>query len=314
MKKIILILLSVLLVGCNNYQEEPVIEEIPEEKEIEEVFYEKIETELDYDYENITLSELIKQVCEEHQVKEEQIYLFYENYKNGETYSYQDEEWIMGASTMKVPLNMMIIDRINEGKLSSEATFYYHESSLEGGDGETRKKYVPGNRVPLSFLREQSIIYSDNTATNILLYNLGYQQFKDYFRTFYEQEYPSDFNYYNLMNVRLMHAVTNHLYENQEQYKELLEWMKVSSYGGYLKKNLPDVEIAHKYGNYAQWVHDFGIVFDDKVTYSIGIFTNGIKEIGLENGDEFIAYLSQAIYEYTLVQDNLENYKAKAVS
>lgn len=59
----------------------------------------------------------------------------------------------------------------------------------------------------------------------------------------------------------------------------------------YLKKYVTDIDIAHKYGSYNGYVHDYGIVYG-KNTYLIGIFT---KEIS--NASELIATISRDILE-----------------
>ena len=48
--------------------------------------------------------------------------------------------------------------------------------------------------------------------------------------------------------------------------------MKKSSNGGYLKKDVKNCEIAHKYGSYEGNIHDFGICFAKKeyMTMEIG--------------------------------------------
>lgn len=300
MKKIMLCLCALLLVtGCVFHEEEPPEEVIPEEKTQEEkpVIVEKkpsYKATLNYDYEHLDLASLVQQVCQEFQVDQSGLYFFYENYVTKETYAYQDDVWFMGASTMKVPLNMFVLDLMEQGKLNEQSQFYFYPECLEGGDGKTAETYMQKSYIPVTYLMEQSIVYSDNTATNILLSNLGYTKFKEYFKSFYTQTYPADFASYNVENARLMHAVLNCLYENQENYQSLLNNMKQSSYGGYLKEYL-DVEVAHKYGNYDIYRHDFGIVFA-KQPYAIGIFT----EYG-DIGVEFIAHLSLAVYEYTMI-------------
>ena len=66
--------------------------------------------------------------------------------------------------------------------------------------------------------------------------------------------------------------------------------------GQYLKKYIKDYEIAHKYGSYNGYVHDYGIVFTD-TPYLIGIFTKNIP-----NSDELIASISSDVLNLTIDQ------------
>ena len=66
--------------------------------------------------------------------------------------------------------------------------------------------------------------------------------------------------------------------------------MKLSSNGEYLKKYV-DCDVAHKYGSYNGYVHDYGIVYGD-TTYLIGIYTKNVTDAA-----ELIAVINQEIYE-----------------
>ena len=70
--------------------------------------------------------------------------------------------------------------------------------------------------------------------------------------------------------------------------------MKQSSNGEYLKKYISDYEVAHKYGSYNGYVHDYGIVFGED-TYLIGVFTKNVS-----NADELIAKISLDVLNETL--------------
>ena len=65
--------------------------------------------------------------------------------------------------------------------------------------------------------------------------------------------------------------------------------MKISSNGGYLKAKLSQYEVAHKYGSYDGYVHDYGIIYGQN-TYLIGVFTKGIA-----NGNDLIADIGEQV-------------------
>ncbi len=93
----------------------------------------------------------------------------------------------------------------------------------------------------------------------------------------------------NVVNVSYYYDVLQYLYQNADKYSELIEYMKISSNGGYLKANLPQYEVAHKYGSYDGYVHDYGIIYGQN-TYLIGVFTKGIA-----NGNDLIADIGEQV-------------------
>ena len=160
--------------------------------------------------------------------------------------------------------------------------------------GSTASLYSVGDYVPLDFLLEQSIVNSDNTAVNILIKNLGYSNARHDITKYTDEVVPDDFYKNNITSAAYGYDVINYLYEHQDSYTKLIEDMKKSSMGLYLKKYIQDYDVAHKYGSYSGYVHDYGIVFGKK-TYLVGIFTKNITD-----SDEVIANISLDILNYTL--------------
>ena len=160
--------------------------------------------------------------------------------------------------------------------------------------GSTASLYSVGDYVPLDFLLEQSIVNSDNTAVNILIKNLGYSNARHYITKYTDEVVPDDFYSSNITSAAYGYDVINYLYEHQDSYTKLIEDMKKSSMGLYLKKYIQDYDVAHKYGSYSGYVHDYGIVFGKK-TYLVGIFTKNVTD-----SDEVIANISLDILNYTL--------------
>lgn len=160
--------------------------------------------------------------------------------------------------------------------------------------GTTASLYSVGDYVPLDFLLEQTIVNSDNTAINILIKNLGYSNARHDITKYTDEVVPDDFYSNNITSAAYGYDVINYLYEHQDSYTKLIDDMKKSSMGLYLKKYINDYDVAHKYGSYNGYVHDYGIVYGSK-TYLIGIFTNNVND-----SDEVIANISLDILNYTL--------------
>ena len=164
---------------------------------------------------------------------------------------------------------------------------YFSEKGLEPAD-----EYKVGDKIPLKKLLYEMIVNSDNTATNILAEALGGRKiYRKYFEKYTKTTLPDEFYTENIISASYRLDVLKYLYKNSNIYKELIENMKKSSFGKYLKKYISSCEIAHKYGSYKGNIHDYGIVYGKK-TYFIGIFTKNI-----ENAEELIATISKEIFE-----------------
>ena len=219
---------------------------------------------------------------------------FYYNPQTQKYYFYNQDKYFKGASTVKVPVAMIYYDKIKNGELTEESTLQYTSDDYEAGGGTTASKYKVGNYIPISFLLEQSIINSDNTAVNILIDGIGYRKCRELMAQYSDEEFIADFYTSNLTKASLGFDIINHIYQNQENYQKLIGYMKQSSFGEYLKKYITEYDVAHKYGSYAGNVHDYGIVFADS-PYLIGVYTQNVP-----NADELIANISRQVLDKKL--------------
>ena len=233
---------------------------------------------------------IVEKYMKEQNLTENNFAFFYYNLSNKEYYFYNENTFFTAASTIKVPIAMIYYEKIKNGELTLDTTLQYKATHYEAGAGATSSRYKPGNNVPISFLLEQMIVNSDNTATQILKSGLGGEtEYRKLIANFTNRELADNFYNENITSAGYGFDVIKNLYDNRDKYQELIEYMKKSSNGGYLKKNIKDVEIAHKYGSYDRNIHDYGIVYAEN-PYIIGIFTDGIT-----NAEECIANINEEI-------------------
>lgn len=244
--------------------------------------------------EDENLKALINYEMSKYNILGNNLSFFYYNTENKKYYFYNDDTYFTAASTIKVPIAMYYYDEINSGNLTLDTPILYAKGCYEAGGGTTASLYSVGDNVPLSHLLEQSIINSDNTAVNILIKNLGYSNARKGITKYSDETVPEDFYTNNITSAGFSYDVINYLYEHQDNYQKLIEDMKKSSMGAYLKKYINDYDVAHKYGSYSGYVHDYGIVYG-KETYLVGIFTKNVS-----GADEVIAQISLDILNYTL--------------
>jgi hypothetical protein len=254
-------------------------------EDIEEEVIETIEP-----TEDIQIKELIQKIRTENSLDEENFSFFYYNIDQQSYYFYNEETYFTAASTIKMPIAMLYYDKISNGELSIDDKIVYTSDCYEAGAGTTASTYSVNSKVPISFLLKQCIVNSDNTAVNILIKNLEYKNCKTQIATYSNVELPEDFYSSNIISAKYAYDVVNYLYENMQNYEELITYLKQSSNGEYLKKYIDDYDVAHKYGSYNGYVHDYGIVFGEN-TYLIGIFTKNVS-----NADELIAEISLDVF------------------
>jgi len=92
-----------------------------------------------------------------------------------ESFSYQAEEpWYL-ASGVKVPVAIAVMRAIERGELSLDTRVTLLESDFVDGAGATNAR-AAGTRLRVSYLLEQMIVHSDNTATDMLIRTIGIDQ------------------------------------------------------------------------------------------------------------------------------------------
>lgn len=245
---------------------------------------------LAYDYATISLDELVQDIKERYYIQDEDFTIFYENMVTKETYTENMDTLRIAASTIKLPVNMMYYDEVADGTMKLNTSLTYHSYNYEEGAGFTASDYRAGDSIPLSYLLHQSIVYSDNTAVNILIDQLGYEQFRTALSA-YTNVVSDEFYNSNLINGDILFTLLQRLYDNPDRYVDLLADMKEAMPNQYMKSYL-DVEIAHKYGLYGQYTHDVGIVYAQEP------FLLGILSSNVSNAEDMIGYTTLALYEY----------------
>ena len=82
-----------------------------------------------------------------------------------------DEVWYL-ASTVKVPVAIAIMRRIDQGTMSLDTTVRLLESDYVDGAGPTNS-HAPGTTLSVRYLMDQMLIHSDNTASDMLISLVG---------------------------------------------------------------------------------------------------------------------------------------------
>lgn len=212
------------------------------------------------------------------------------------------------ASTIKIPIMLEILRNVELGNLSLSQSV------------EIKKE----DRVNFSIISELGIreysvldlitlmiIISDNTATNVLIDLVGYDSINSLLEKLGHkktrlQRKMMDFKAIKKGNrnttapmemAMILEGINNNKILNKEKSKLALDIMKRQLHKDCIPRYLPEkTVIAHKTGQLDGLNHDIGIVYLEKTSYLIGVFTVDAKD-NLEN-KRMIGNISKLVYEF----------------
>lgn len=193
------------------------------------------------------------------------------------------------ASTFKVPLNMIFFKRVKSGTVDINEKLQYQASDYEEGTGILQGEDLSAP-LPLKDLSDDSIIYSDNIATNMILNRLGYDSVKNEEDAILGHTTDHSGNYMTPNEAAIFLKI---LYQNSNHnpyYDHLIDIMKHTEFHDRIDAKIPQDIVAHKVGNYGAYVNDIGIIYTPK-PYILAVYTEDLP--GAEN---VISDISQMIY------------------
>ena len=144
-----------------------------------------------------------------------------------------------------------------------------------------------------------SLVDSNNEVSIAMLYHLGsFRDYKEAMRTYFTMtDDEIDPIYYadNYYCTRMMMDCLKYLYAHEDDFTEMLDYMKQACPGAYFKAYLEDkVTIAHKYGSFAGAENDTGIIYASQ-PFLLAVYTQGVGEL-------IPAAAAALLYEYTEYQ------------
>ena len=215
--------------------------------------------------------------------------------KTGDMWLYNEEKWYYSASLYKVPVSMLLAEREVAGEISADTIFenIYSTGSL---DTLEKKAIVNSNNDAGHALVEwMGGTYAGKCADQLIKFtNLP----KDYFnKDFF------DVSYYN---VNFYTQVLKTLYDNQQNYPRIIDYMKQAQPGAYLRTYLEGTyEVAQKYGAFEEVKtnptknnnHAAGII------YTPNPIVVTVMTVNVENFNNRIGDVAKMLSDYALKLD-----------
>jgi len=228
-------------------------------------------------------------------------YSFYFEYlPSGTSIRIGDDNQLVAASLIKVPLVMNLYRAAELKKISLDESVTIKESELDNGYGDLWKKGA-GTTYTLRRLAQYALEQSDNTATHAL-YDRTTGLLKEEDQSLAQLDIDQDLqNGQAVINAKSYTSVLKSLYlasyVGRDSSNEILKYLTNSTEHNRLTKNLPkDLVVAHKNGVYSQtWAEsDCGIVYVPKRPYAVCMMI-GLPE---SEASAFMADASKTIYDY----------------
>ena len=206
---------------------------------------------------------------------------YYKNLVTGQTMDYRSDEKMMAASVIKLYVMADAFRRMDRGELDAEQMIATRKEDYVPSCGAIAYMHE-GLQVTVMDLITLMIIFSDNTATNILIDLLGAEEinagirelgFKDTWlrRKMFDVE-KSRRGIQNIITAKEAGELLERMYEgtlvSREASEKMISIMKnqqVNSKIPFCLQALPEEpEIAHKTGEDCGITHDVGIIFGEQ--------------------------------------------------
>ncbi len=105
-----------------------------------------------------------------------------EDLGSGETFSVNAEQAWYLASGVKLPVAVETLRQVDQGRLALDRTIRLEEADKLDGAGETNSQ-AAGTRLSVRYLLEQMLIHSDNTASDLLIRQVGIENVNRWVRS-----------------------------------------------------------------------------------------------------------------------------------
>ncbi len=244
------------------------------------------------------------------------------NLKTGESYEFKADRPMPTASLIKLPVMIATYDAVDKGKLSLDDMIELKKEDQMPGSGILTAHFSPGTKISLRDAIHLMIVFSDNTATNLVLDKLGLPTTNEYMQKLGCPEtrinskvFRGDTSIakdrskaYGLgsTTARDMVKLCELLYDkkmvSEQASKQMLDHMFACDDKLKVPRLLPTgTRVAHKTGSVNSSRTDAGIIESPAGPIAYCILTNKNKDQSWTDdneGDLFCAKIGTAVYKY----------------
>ena len=242
------------------------------------------------------LDAMIKSFIAEHKLKAEDVSIGYCYLDTGNEYYYNPDTWYYAASLYKIPLMMLVAERVSGGMLEQDGTM----------DG-----------LGVAFAEEYILTYSNNDYAHRVRDYLGgdkvWREDIKAFADFGDDYYSSDFVDYAYFSARYMTKCLETLYYHEATFPNILDCMLKADPNHYfrLDRSMDGIPVAQKYGSFYDdwgkvWNHTAGVIYTDHP------FVLTIMTLNALSWEKVVSDLAVMMTDYTRsLDERYDNYVAE---
>lgn len=231
------------------------------------------------------------------------ISVVYEDLTYGFSYEYREDVVYYAASTIKSLEALYVYTKAREGVIDLDETITYSKKfKVSYSTGVSKHKI--GDKIPIRDLVKYSVIYSDNSAHQMLISYIGKNTLKKFGNDLGAVNTligGDNFGNISALDGAIYMKALNEFLQKDDEYAKELKSFFLEAEQKELSVN--KLKVANKYGLYKSYYHNIGIMYDER-PYVISILTLE----GLKNKEEKINDISNKIYElHQSYKTNREN-------
>ena len=265
-------------------------------------YAEMVSYSLYYGYAHMSLVDTVKAYMSEASIAPDAVAFSYKNTKTGETFYMNDTQPMTAGSTYKLPLNMLVVDKVVEGKYTLDQRFDITNTNYELLSEHNAYVAQFDGAMSIPDMQEYSLVYSENTPAYALAERLGgmdkaYTMFGKYgkskadIKTIQQEGNKTTTDYYI--------QVLDYLWNHQDKYADIIHYMEVSFPDEYYKRYWPNLRIVQKPGYVREALNVDAVVFED-TPYLIALYTAGLGG-STEDSSEINGYGYSQLTQLTYV-------------
>lgn len=218
------------------------------------------------------INDIISEYLSKEGLSQNQVAFSYYNTTTNIYVHFNEKQIMTLGSTYKLPLNMVITDKINQGLFNDNTIIGVR--TLDNREDEEYLDFINqhGKETSIYNLQNTSLIYSNNTSSESLIMLLGgwsnmIHQIQKYgFYISLSDNFASTSDFIEGMR---------YLYNNANAYDTIIERLLIANPNEFYQSVSSDIAIAHKYGLYADAQNDIAIVYSEE-PYLIVLFTSNL--------------------------------------
>ena len=242
--------------------------------------------------------------------------------KLGDSYEHNAEKPMPTASLIKFPVMVAVYDAVQKGNLSLDDMIELKKEDKVPGSGILTAHFSPGAKIPLRDAIHLMIVYSDNTATNLVLDKLGLATTNEFMDSLgcpetriHSKVFRADTSIapdrskrfgLGSTTARDMVALTELLHSHKLVSKQASQQMLDHMFACDDKKKVPrslptGTRVAHKTGSVNASRTDAGIMETPSGPIAFCILTTNNEDQSWtedNEGDLFCAEIGSAIYQF----------------